>query len=131
MKFIKDWWKRVTGVAALEMKIEKIQSDMGCFVKDIHAMNTDIVHLTYSVNKCTHIVKEQTSVSSDLHHKEESLVMVAGRWRNNDYVRLYTIADESMDEIVNHLRCLEEHHGRGRHDPFTFGIDMKTFIDRS
>lgn len=117
---LRDW----LGISQLEkdlvkqqLKIQRLQSDL------------DIVESV--VNTQASLLRDCTSVSSDIHmnHNKGSIIFVAGRYRNKDYVRLFNLDHDDMPQLIDQLKFMEEQHTRGYYDT-PFQCDMSLWLDR-
>ena len=62
-------------------------------------------------------VNEHTVVHADIDWKYFSQVIVVGRYKKNDYVRVFSIPEQtSFEDIVNILHKMEKGARRGRFD---------------
>lgn len=61
-------------------------------------------------------INELTTVHADVHMKGESQIIVIGRFKSNDYVRAFTVREESLIGLIELLKN-EEHGAKvGRFD---------------
>lgn len=66
---------------------------------------------------------EHTIVHSDVHTKKPSQVIVVGRYRNSDYVRVFDLDAQTWTELVDMLRKIEPRSQVGRFDLYP-GTDI-------
>ncbi|QZI90048.1 hypothetical protein MYOV057v1_p0133 [Vibrio phage 184E37.1] len=90
--------------------------------------------LRYNIEEILEVknfVKEVTTVSADIQykHSQGSTIVVTGRYRNNDYVNIFTVEHKDMNYIVDFLRDKERTMSRGYYDT-PLHMDMKNWIDR-
>jgi hypothetical protein len=76
------------------------------FIKTLMAR---VDHLEKELNK-------HTVVHCDYHANSESLVIVVGQYRNNDYVRMFSVPPTSLHDLIEHLRYVEKNSQVGRFD---------------
>jgi hypothetical protein len=61
-------------------------------------------------------VNERCEVHADIHYKSPHQIIVIGRYKNHDYVRIFGVSEPSFYQLIERLRA-EEHHSRvGRFD---------------
>lgn len=84
------------------------------------------------LHKLKEFMKGHNKVSADIHykHQHDSIVFVAGRYRNRDYVKLFNIQHNSMSHLVDILKDMEQTNSRGFYDEPHLNMDIKGWIDR-
>lgn len=82
--------------------------------------------------KVQEFMKDHNKVSADIHykHQHDSVVFVAGRYRNRDYVKLFNVQHKDMNHLVDILKDMEQTNSRGYYDEPNLSIDIKGWIDR-
>lgn len=74
------------------------------------------------------VLRDRTEVSADvsLNGRDSNTVIVAGRYRNNDYVNIFTIRGEDFSGLIERLRELERYGAVRRLDaPLLFRATWK------
>ena len=61
-------------------------------------------------------LRDAIDVHTDVHTQESSFVIVVARWKKTDFVKCYNVGDESVEELVNHLRHVQQRGRIGRID---------------
>ena len=118
------WLEDKIGITKLKQDIQELERKVGSYKASNH-------HLQNQVNKVHDFVREATTVSADIQykHSQGSTIVVTGRYRNNDYVNVFTVEHKDMNYIVDFLRDKERTMGRGFYDT-PLHMDMKGWIDR-
>lgn len=71
-------------------------------------IESDLDSVECWLDKLQDQVGEMTTTHCDIHMKDESQVIVVGRYRNRDFVKAYTIKQKNFEEIVKILRSMEK-----------------------
>jgi hypothetical protein len=86
--------------------------------------------LARSINEVDRKINERTTVHADVHYKGEGTqIIVIGRYRNKDYVRAFTVRQESLSSLIEMLRTEEKYAKVGRFDMIG-GLDFSAVYDR-
>lgn len=120
---IKRYIKRFLGIDALESERDKLISEIAS-IKSMEAANAR------NVADAVSFIKKATTVSADISPmaRDPSMVIVVGRYRNNDYVKVFEVGGD-FSRLVDQLRDMERHCGRGRYDK-PIGMNIDAFIGR-
>ena len=120
---IKRYIKRFLGIDTLESEREKLLSEIAA-IKSMEAINER--RITDAVS----FIKNATTLSADISPmaRDPSMVIVVGRYRNNDYVKVFEVGGD-FSRLVDQLRDMERHCGRGRYDK-PIGMNIDVFIGR-
>ena len=120
---IKRYIKRFLGIDTLESEREKLLSEIAA-IKSMEAINER--RITDAVS----FIKNATTLSADISPmaRDPSMVIVVGRYRNNDYVKVFEVGGD-FSRLVDQLRDMERHCGRGRYDKPT-GMNIHALIGR-
>lgn len=54
-------------------------------------------------------IKDLTTISVDLGYRHDSQVIVTGRYRNTDYVQIFSLSDSDLPSIIARLREVERY----------------------
>lgn len=119
-----EWLKDKLGITGLELRNLELEQRVQSYKESNR-------HFQNRLDKLESLVRECSSVSSDIHmtHNKGGIVFVAGRYRNKDYVELFTVDDNTMPVLIDQLKHLEKDHTRGYYDA-PFQCDMKLWLDR-
>lgn len=91
--------------------------------KEFRAMHDKIAFLE-------NLIRDRTEIHADIHMYGESLVFVVGRYRNTDYVRLFSIDARSFTSVIELMENLVRQGRIGRIDQ-PYGMpDISAVIDR-
>ena len=120
---IKRYIKRFLGIDTLESEREKLLSEIAA-IKSMEAINER--RITDAVS----FIKNATTLSADISPmaRDPSMVIVVGRYKNNDYVKVFEVGGD-FSRLVDQLRDMERHCGRGRYDKPT-GMNIHALIGR-
>ena len=120
---IKRYIKKFLGIDTLEIERDKLISEIAS-IKSMVAANDR------NVADAVSFIKKATTVSADISPmaRDPSMVIVVGRYRNNDYVKVFEVGGD-FSRLVDQLRDMERHCGRGRYDK-PIGMNIDAFIGR-
>ncbi|QFG15342.1 hypothetical protein 4L372X_030 [Aeromonas phage 4_L372X] len=120
---IKRYIKKLLGIDVLESERDKLISEIASIKSVVAANERDIAD-------AVSFIKKATTVSGDISPmaRDPSMVIVVGRYRSNDYVKVFEVGGE-FSRIVDQLRDMERHCGRGRYDK-PIGMNIDAFIGR-
>lgn len=120
---IKRYIKKFLGIDVLETERDKLISEIAS-IKGMVAANDR------NVADAVSFIKKATTVSADISPmaRDPSMVIVVGRYRNNDYVKVFEVGGD-FSRLVDQLRDMERHCGRGRYDK-PIGMNIDVFIGR-
>ena len=120
---IKRYIKKFLGIDTLEIERDKLLSEIAS-IKSREAENERRIADAVS------FIKKATTVSADISPmaRDPSMVIVVGRYRNNDYVKVFEVGGD-FSRLVDQLRDMERHCGRGRYDK-PIGMNIDAFIGR-
>lgn len=63
------------------------------------------------------VIIERTRFHADVHLKgEDSAIIVVGRYRDRDYVKVFNVDIDKFSDLVDHLKELERYAKRGKLD---------------
>lgn len=66
-------------------------------------------HIHARINDAEKIIKERTSIHVDLGIKTHHQIIVAGRYRNHDYVQTYAVQEKDIKYLIEMLRQMEKY----------------------
>ena len=63
------------------------------------------------VDEAVKVIKERTDITTDLHLTDHApnQIIVTGRYRNRDYVQVFTLADNELKTLVEQLREMQRY----------------------
>jgi len=107
---IKRYIKKFLGIDVLEAERDKLISEIAS-IKSMEAANAR------NIADAVSFIKKATTVSADISPmaRYPSMVIVVGRYRNNDYVKVFEVGGD-FSRLVDQLRDMDRHCGRGRYD---------------
>lgn len=110
---IQVWWKALNNLVAHQQLILDVTRDRKYKVDTIldtanTALSKSILAVGYS-KEARQYIKDATEVSADMHIRGGSQVIVTGRYRNADYVNIFSIEDGELGHIINLLRDMQQH----------------------
>jgi 23S rRNA A2030 N6-methylase RlmJ len=114
-----------------KLGITKLREDNLELQRQVQSHKASNKHTLDRVERIYSMMKSTTTVSADIQykHSQGSTILVAGRYRDRDYVKLFNVQHKDMDHLVNILRDMEESMCRGYYDA-PLQIDIKSWIDR-
>ena len=100
MKIVK-WWKKLREIVACHKMIMKI---VGSYDNDHRFFINRIV-------SAENMIKDRTDVSADVHltNHNPNQIIVVGRYRRSDYVKVFTLADNELGTLVDQLREMQRY----------------------
>ena len=98
-------------------------------IMSLWALPGYVAHLEAQVGLLRNRVNELTDVHADIHPYGESIVIVAGRYKDKDYVRVFSTGKETLSSIIERLIWEEKNARVGRFDILP-RIDIRAFYDR-
>ncbi len=125
MEWFKDKLRKWLG-------IDQLEKDNQDLLRKVQSYKESNRHFQNRLDELDQLVKECTSVSADIHyhHKHDSIVFVAGRYRNRDYVKLFNVQHNNMNHMVDILKDMEQTNRRGFYDEPHLNMNIKGWIDR-
>lgn len=75
-------------------------------------------------------IGEHCEVHADVHMKSESHVVVIGRYKNRDYVRIFGVDAKSLIELIEILKIMEKGSKVGRFDMYGGVPDISVVYPR-
>jgi hypothetical protein len=113
MKALRQLFSHLKHIWDMPNKHEKQYQDMYNYVAGLHRK-----------------ISENTTVHADIHYKGEGTqIIVVGRYRNKDYVRAFTVRQESLSSLIEMLKIEEKYAKVGRFD-MVGGMDFSAVYDR-
>lgn len=97
---------------------------------DIRRQEANFKTVCNQVAQAKEYIRERTDVSADVHFNQyaRNYIIVTGRYRNRDYVEVFSLDESGFEGTINQLREMQRY-ARVRH------IDapptMKAFIDHN
>lgn len=98
-------------------------------IQRIWALYDYLAHLEKEVGLLRNRVNELTTVHADIHPYNADIVIVVGRYRNSDYVRVFNLPEQSISGVIERLREMEKHAKVGHFD-ISPHIDIRALYDR-
>lgn len=100
------------------------------YIKLIWRTPEDIRLIAKDLNALEQLINERTDVHADISpHGAVSYIIVAGRYRNGDYVRVFTVRHETLGAIVDRLHW-EEKNARVGYFDIEPRINISAFYKR-
>ena len=120
---IKRYIKKFLGIDTLEAERDKL-------ISEIASIKSRAIANERSIADAVSFIKKATTVSADISPmaRDPSMVIVVGRYRNSDYVKVFEVGGD-FSRLVDQLRDMERHCGRGRYDK-PIGMNIDEFIGR-
>lgn len=113
MKTLKQIIERLKQIWDMPSKHERQYRDLYNYISEVHRK-----------------LNENTTVHADIGWKDTGTqIIVIGRYRNKDYVRAFTINQESLSGLIDLLNEQEKYAKRGRFD-MVGGMDFSAVYDR-
>ena len=96
---------------------------------DIDRINKKAQQAENTALKARRIIQERTDLNADMsfHRHSYSHVILMGRYKNRDYVEIFSVTPETLNELIPMLREMQKHARLRRADG---PIGMKQIIDR-
>lgn len=118
------WFKDKLGITMLEEVTENLKASKESLEKDVKFLQ-DIQQ------RHQDFIRNCTSVSSDINfrHDNDSIVFVAGRYKNKDYVKLFKVKHDNMNYLIGVLKSLDSTGRKGFYDQ-SLSMDIEAWIDR-
>jgi hypothetical protein len=98
-------------------------------IKRLWALYDYLANLEKEVGLLRNRVNELTTVHADINPYTDDIVIVVGRYRNSDYVRVFTLPEQSISSVIERLHEMEKYAKVGRFDIYPH-IDIRAFYDR-
>jgi len=94
--------------------VHEHRKETDTFVKSISGRTT---RLSNRIEEAIKFIKDRTEVSADVspsswyprNHRGTNTVIVVGRYKNNDYIDVYSLNVDSFRYLIEHLRELNKH----------------------
>jgi hypothetical protein len=96
---------------------------------DIGDMLTDIKYLSDRVRRAEDRIGEHTTVHADIHFKKPHQIIVVGRYRNQDYVRVFDMDEPDFVHLIERLKFIEKNSKVGRFD-MVGGMSISAVYER-
>lgn len=118
------WFKDKLGITMLEGIIENLKASK-------ESLENDVKFLQDISQRHQDLIRNCTSVSSDIsfRHDNDSIVFVAGRYKNKDYVKLFKVKHDNMNYLIDVLKDLDATGRKGFYDQ-PLSMDIEAWIDR-
>lgn len=72
---------------------------------------------------------EHTTIHADIHHRNPHHIIVIGKYRNRDYVRMFELDEKDLTEMIEMLKRMEPNAKVGRFD-MVGGFDFSVVYER-
>lgn len=76
----------------------------------------DLKGILYRVDDLHKRMGEHTVVHADIHYRRADQIIVIGRYRNHDYVRVFNVDTKTFGELIEYLKRIEPQAAIGRWD---------------
>ena len=70
----------------------------------------------WAIGKLHDRIGKHTTIHADIHWKRPHQIIVVGKYKNRDYVRVFDVRAEDLAYLVEHLKALEPRAKVGRFD---------------
>lgn len=120
--------KRIKNIISWLRKLNEIVASHSKLMHVIGSYQADIRVLNNRMKAATDLIKDRTNISSDFHFHghNRNQIIVTGRYRNRDYVQVFTIADNELKTLIDTLREMQRY---GVVDKIDAAYDMKYVIE--
>ena len=110
------YWKRFTNAVRNKTKHHLGITALECEVED-NLLNR-IKWLEQENRVLGQLIREATDVSADLsgNRHDASTIIVTGRFKNNDWVKIYPVQQNEFESMVHHLEHVAKRHRPSRID---------------
>ena len=80
-------------------------------IKIVNEYDINIESINIKVNEAIKVIKYRTEINADirLHGPNRNQIIVVGRYRNKDYIEVYTITDKDVNYIVDQLKEMQKY----------------------
>ncbi len=77
----------------------------------VETHNESLLVLNRRIANAERMIKHRTEISADVHARINHLnhIVLVGRYRNNDYVEIFSIRNDSMDSLVQQLAHMQKY----------------------
>ena len=95
------WFKKLRELVACHTELLKI---VGSYDKDHSWFISRLV-------QAENLIKDRTDIAVDAHvtNHNPNQIIVTGRYRNRDYVQVFTLADNELKTLVEQLRKMQRY----------------------
>lgn len=120
----------------LNYDVATLRNEVACLGVEVSSnkssLDTYTALFNSEISAIQELVKDATQVHSDIHMKHgASTIIVCGRYRNHDYVRMFQVdSKDNFKYLVDILRDMEKYCGRGYHDFPDRGFSFEEVLDR-
>jgi hypothetical protein len=104
-----EWIKTLARVVrTYDKSIQSLRDDLQDVDKKQSQFNKN---LRYDMNNAVELIKRRTDVSADVSatHRNPSQIIMVGRYRNRDYVQVFTIREDDFGMLIHQLRDMERY----------------------
>ncbi len=104
MKLLKRWIKEKTGIATLLECIQELE-------RKVQSLETAETQTRKYAMEAVKIIKERTDINVDVHSRRgfPSQAIIVGKYKNQDYVRIFDIHAEHIQHLVEQLSDMEKY----------------------
>lgn len=93
------WFKKLKEIVACHKQILKI----------VGSYDRDHKWFISRITQAENMIRERTDISADVHmmNRNPNQIIVTGRYRNRDYVQVFTLQDNDLRSLIEQLREME------------------------
>jgi len=106
----------VLGFKRIIQKVRTLLRIIREYDKDLKSCRYGIESLRQRINVLQSRVSEHTMIHADIYYKNQDLIIVVGRYRDHDYVRMFNVDTETFAELIGLLKHIEPKSRVGRFD---------------
>jgi len=101
----------------------KFISFIKSLVRIVNSYDSDLKNIRSNIASAEKIIKDRTEISADVGFSPRcaNQIIVVGRYRNADFIQVYSIMDQSMDQLIDQLRSMQ-HYGSVRKIDAPYGF---------
>jgi hypothetical protein len=128
IRWFKKTWQRIKAIWQMPATVEELENRAFGAIRNIHDDLQDTVRWREALQawqsdcngrlvRCEDTVARHTAVHADYGmERDQSTIIVIGRWKGADYVRIHTLAPQHWEYFVEELRKAEKLAPVGRVD---------------
>lgn len=89
--------------------IPDLQSCINEVFQKQNKIGPDVMQLKYDIRKAEQVIRERTDVHTDIHYKAPSTIIMIGKYRNKDYVKVFNMEEREWIPILEGLRNMQKY----------------------
>jgi len=121
-------WLGAASATTTYQDVEHLRHRLRAAEENLEALKTHSSLQAIYNQETRQFIKDKTEVNADIHmqSKPGSTIIVCGRYRNRDYVEVFTVPNDDFVGLIEQLKQMQKYARCRRIDaPFS----MKAFID--